>query len=158
VDPDPLLRHEFGGVIARSGQTAPYQLCVEPGPADHLDLVDAGQRCGERVVYGVEPGNVVRGRNLIKVMQAGERVGDTGIARGWLRCHVPVSGAARVPVTLPSGIAQAHGDQCCCGSSVTGTNSCWSGVFSPPDGAQRPQRVEWVTSGPVAVQQQGAVG
>ncbi|MDQ5856306.1 MAG: hypothetical protein M3302_08365, partial [Actinomycetota bacterium] len=91
MNPDPPLCHEFGGVVARSGQTAPYQLYVEPGPADHLNLVDAGQGCGERVVYGVEPGNVVCGRKLIEIMQVGERVVDAGIAGGRLGCHVAIS-------------------------------------------------------------------
>jgi hypothetical protein len=44
MDPDPTRSDELSGVVAGSGQTAPHQLGVEPGPAGHLDLVNAGQR------------------------------------------------------------------------------------------------------------------
>ncbi len=81
MDPDPALGDKLRGVLAGSGQTAPYQFRGEPGPASHLDLVDAGQRRGQRVVHGVEPGHVLRGRKLVEMLQAGERIVVNGLQR-----------------------------------------------------------------------------
>jgi hypothetical protein len=73
-----MLSDEFGCVVTRTRQTPPYQFRVQPGPAPHLNLIDAGQGISEGVVYGTEARHVRRGGQLFEIFQAGERIGNTG--------------------------------------------------------------------------------